>query len=177
MVTLLCIATAIKSHYKILNLLIAVLAAMNMNMMSKLVLMYLNFFVAFNFMSASLATFNVNGLNDGIKRKSIFNYLKQKKFDIILLQETHSTPKIARLWEMEWGTKIEWLHGSNKSKGLAILFKKNLDCEIIKSYADPYGRFMFLEAKLKNCLIALANVYAPNVDDPHFFSSYVPPNK
>ena len=71
-------------------------------------------------MNTLFATFNVNGLNADAKRKTIFNYLKQKNFEIVLLQETHSTEKVEKLWEMEWGNKIEWLHGTNKSRGLAI---------------------------------------------------------
>ena len=56
-------------------------------------------------MLIKIATFNVNGLNDNTKRKCIFNYLQQKSFDVMLLQETHSTFNVAKLWEMEWGVK------------------------------------------------------------------------
>ena len=34
-------------------------------------------------MNTLFATFNVNGLNADAKRKTIFNYLKQKNFEII----------------------------------------------------------------------------------------------
>ena len=83
-------------------------------------------------MNTLFAAFNVNGLNANAKRKTIFNYLKQKKFEIILLQETHSTEKVGKLWEMEWENKIEWLHGTNKSGGHAILIKNNLNYDLIK---------------------------------------------
>ena len=43
------------------------------------------------FMSCVIATFNANGLRQTYKRKAVFHYLKQKKYDVILLQETHST--------------------------------------------------------------------------------------
>ena len=52
-------------------------------------------------MNTLFATFNVNGLNADAKRKTIFNCLKQKKFEIILLQEIHFTVKVEKLWEME----------------------------------------------------------------------------
>ena len=94
-------------------------------------------------MNTLFATFNVNGLNADAKRKTIFNYLRQKNFEIILLQETHSSEKVEKLWEMEWGNKIEWLHGTNKSRGLAIFLKKNLNYDLVKTYQDPYGRFLF----------------------------------
>ena len=120
-------------------------------------------------MNTLFATFNVNGLNADAKRKTIFNYLKQKNFEIILLQETHSTEKVEKLWEMEWGNKIEWLHGTNRSKGLAILLKNNLNYDLIKTYQDPHGRFLFLEIKVKNSCLTIANIYGPNVDDFDFF--------
>ena len=96
-------------------------------------------------MNTLFATFKVNGLNADAKRKTIFNYLRQKNFEIILLQKTHSTDKVGKLWEMEWGNKIEWLHGTSKSRGLTILLKYNLNYDLIKTYQDPHGRFLFLE--------------------------------
>ena len=119
-------------------------------------------------MNTLFAIFNVNGLNADAKRKTIFNYLRQKNFEIILLQETHSTEKVEKLWEMEWGNKIEWLHGTNKSRGLAILLKNNLNYDLIKTYQDPHGRFLFLEIKVKNSCLTIANIYGPNVDDFDF---------
>ena len=39
------------------------------------------------------------------------------KLSSITKQETHHTKKVEKLWEMEWGNKIEWLHVTNKSRG------------------------------------------------------------
>ena len=105
-------------------------------------------------MNTLFATFNVNGLNADAKRNTI-NYLKQKNFEIILLQETYSTEKVEKLWEMEWGKKIEWLHGTNKSRGLAILLKNNVNYDLIKTYLDPHGRFLLLEIKAKNSCLTM----------------------
>ena len=41
-------------------------------------------------MSCVIATFNANGLRQTYKRKAVFHYLKQKKDDVILLQETRT---------------------------------------------------------------------------------------
>ena len=54
-------------------------------------------------MSFTIATYNVYGLANTIKRKSIFRYLKNERYDIIFLQETHSTQMDERLREMDWG--------------------------------------------------------------------------
>ena len=48
-------------------------------------------------MNTLFATFNVNGLNADAKRKTILNYLKQKLFEIIPLQENHSIVKVEKL--------------------------------------------------------------------------------
>ena len=47
-------------------------------------------------------TVNVNVLNNNNKRIKIFNSLKTKKNDIILLQETHSTKTTETKWQQEW---------------------------------------------------------------------------
>ena len=49
-------------------------------------------------MLITIATFNVNGLRDDIKRKYIFKYLLDCNFHITLLQETHSTSSIEHIW-------------------------------------------------------------------------------
>ena len=89
-------------------------------------------------MKTLLAIFIVSGLNADAKRKTIFNDFKQKIFEILLLQETHSTVKVVKLWKMEWGNKIEWLHGTHKSRGLAILLKNNIIYDLLRSYQDAH---------------------------------------
>ena len=36
-----------------------------------------------------LASYNVRGLRDNAKRNKVFSYLKNKNYDIIILQETY----------------------------------------------------------------------------------------
>ena len=43
---------------------------------------------------------NIRGLRDSKKRKEF------KKFDIIMLQETHSNVEVERAWRAEWGNSI-----------------------------------------------------------------------
>ena len=43
----------------------------------------------------------VNGLSNNRKRKTIFHLLKNKKFDFILLQETHSNHADEKLWKYD----------------------------------------------------------------------------
>ena len=57
-------------------------------------------------MNLIIDTYNVVGLGNGINRKSILQFLRANKFDIIFLKKTRSSPNKLKLWEMEWGSKI-----------------------------------------------------------------------
>ena len=48
----------------------------------------------FNF---QIMSFNVRGLNDRKKRRSIFKWIKQKNIDMCLLQETYCTAKVEKI--------------------------------------------------------------------------------
>ena len=52
-----------------------------------------------------VATLNVNGLADKRKRNIIFDYIRNKKYDITCLQETHGTNQTTEQWSKEWGGK------------------------------------------------------------------------
>ena len=49
----------------------------------------------------SISTLNINGLAEDKKRNKLSENLINKKTDIILLQETHSTKKTIEKWEKE----------------------------------------------------------------------------
>ena len=70
------------------------------------------------------------------------------------------------------GGHIEFNSGSNNSRGVAILFRPNLDYEITSRYSDNIGRVLWLSIKLKERLCSLVNIYAPNGEAPqiHFYN-------
>ena len=47
----------------------------------------------------NFATYNVRGLGSYDKRSKIFNFLRNKYYDVIALQETHSVRKCERKLE------------------------------------------------------------------------------
>ena len=49
-----------------------------------------------------IASLNIRGFQDNNKRKRILQTLSYSKFDIILLQETHSTDEDVDLWKKDW---------------------------------------------------------------------------
>lgn len=83
---------------------------------------------------------NVRGMSDYNKRCKIYNFFKLRKCYILCLQETHSEIKNEKFWKSEWGGEMLFSHGTNNSKGVAICFAKNFECEVIDVYNDLNGR-------------------------------------
>ena len=122
-----------------------------------------------------ILSFNVRGLNNKIKRIGFLEWLKSEHFDICFIQESFSTCEIEDTGRKEWGGgggHIEFNSGSNNSRGVAILFRPNLDYEITSKYSDNIGRLLWLNIKLKESLCSLVNIYAPNGEAPqiHFYN-------
>lgn len=109
-------------------------------------------------------SFNARGLADGKKRRCIFRWLKKSHHGICFLQETHSTELVESIWKKEWGNEILFSHGTNKSKGVAILFPSKLDYIVNSVKRDDNGRFILLDLDVANTNIIMANVYAPTKD-------------
>ena len=75
-------------------------------------------------MSIKIASFNVHGLGDNVKRRQIFHYLHEKLFDVVLVQESHSTVNIEQRWRSEWGGNIFFSHRTSSARGVMILVSK-----------------------------------------------------
>ena len=65
----------------------------------------------------------------------------------------------------EWGSQIDFLHGSSDARGVAVLFKRGLDIKILNCNKDSEGRFIMLKAEIKEKRYVLVNVYGPNRDN------------
>ena len=61
-------------------------------------------------------------------------------------------------WPGEWF----FSHGSNHSRGVAILIRKSLDFKMKSMRADVDGRYLILEANIQDTPFLLVNIYAPN---------------
>ena len=128
-----------------------------------------------------IASLNVRGLQDNNKRKRIFQTLRNSKFDIILLQETHSTDEDVVLWEKDWtGRAFFSLLNSTKS-GLAILCKESKNFKVEFENSDKAGRIISVTVETQKDKFQITNIYAPNIplQRKTFFDklkSYVTPN-
>ena len=111
-----------------------------------------------------IISFNVRGLNNVKKRTSIYSYLKNNQCDIAFLQETYSDKANEQRWIQEWEGSGYMVHGTKHSQGVAVLFCKGLDVDVIKTKLDFKGRFIILHVKINDEKFNLINIYAPNRD-------------
>ena len=123
-------------------------------------------------MSFNICTSNVRGLADNTKRRELFHYLHLKKINCAFLQEVHSIKASEKFWSTQWGTKIWFSHGTNKARGVAILLDKTFPFKVHNVLTDNEGRYVMLYGSVENHKILLANVYAPNNDQPDFFERF-----
>ena len=114
---------------------------------------------------------NVRGINNNLKRRRIFRYLKSFKPDVCLLQETYATKDKEFLWQSEWGNKCIFSNGGSNNCGVAVLFSKRLANKVVEIMRDINGRQLFIKLKIGEYTYCLANLYAPNNDDPNFLQS------
>ena len=105
---------------------------------------------------------NVRGIRTFEKRKSIFNWLTKQNSDICFLQETYSTEEIENQWKKQWSGDIFFAHGSNHSRGVAILIRKSFDFKLKSIRSDEEGRYLILETTIQDIPFLLVNIYAPN---------------
>ena len=75
-----------------------------------------------------IITFNVRGLRNTAKRRTIFRFLHQfYPTHIVVLQETHSAARDGVIWQNEWGAPILFSHGPSTNEcGVAVLLPRAL---------------------------------------------------
>ena len=112
----------------------------------------------------NLNSLNTRGLGDKIKRRSIFQWIKQNHKGITFLQETHSTKVSEEYWKREWKGHMFFSHGTSGSRGVAIIFPQNIDLIVHNIITDEHGRFLLLEVTIDDSKFVLVNIYAPTKD-------------
>ena len=123
-----------------------------------------------NTSALELLSLNANGLRDGRKRRSLFNWLKKyHKADgkIVFLQETHTDISNEADWFEDWGHKdIIFSHGNSRSKGVVIILPQSYDYVMNSKEIDPNGRYIALNLTIDTINLCVVNSYAPTSDFP-----------
>ena len=125
--------------------------------------------------TASFCLLNVRGVNQTRKRRQLFRWLHNNKFDIIFLQKTYSTNNIETICQSECIGKIYFSHGTNCSRGVMTLFNPKLDVLVDSIETDKNGRYLILRATIHNSAWQLCNIYSPNnnSDQKMFLSNII----
>ena len=95
--------------------------------------------------SIRLATYNVNGLNNPVKRGKILSKLKKDKVQIAYLQETHlNATEHAKLNRMGIKHVLSSSDKSGHKRGVAILLARGVNYEHMSELTDTEGRYVMI---------------------------------
>lgn len=83
---------------------------------------------------------NTGGLNAALKRTKMITYIKNLNADVILLQETHLLRSEHGKLSRPWIGQTFHSQFNCKTRGTAILIRKNVQFTSSKIIADPEGR-------------------------------------
>ena len=119
----------------------------------------------------TISTLNVNSIKNSIKRNSIFVDLSCFPTDLILLQDTHSSPDLQTQFIAEWTCGQSIFHSpppTTSVSGVAILVNDPNIC-LSNIMSDNEGCILAADVSRVNFAICVINIYAP--------SSLIPYNK
>ena len=80
----------------------------------------------------SLLSFNTQGLQGLNKRIDVLEFLKDKKYHIYCLQDTHFTEDDVEELKDQWGQNCILSNFKSNARGVAILIGKNVEYTIHK---------------------------------------------
>ena len=115
-------------------------------------------------------TFNCRGLGSQQKRRDVVNYIKKLDYDVHLIQDTHLTPKTVPYFNAIWPGKCYHSCGTHNSRGTAILFKRNIQHQILHEEYCKEGNFVILVCSIFTTTFTIVSIYGPNDDRPSFFN-------
>jgi len=107
-----------------------------------------------------IASINIHGLRNRIKRKTFFHKMKTMKYDIICVQESYISEEDLNGWKREWGGEIYFSTGTNHSMGQLILLRKHFPHNV--TCTTKLDRLLAIDIDLEDGKLHVANVYAPN---------------
>lgn len=124
----------------------------------RFIFIYFLFLIMGDFRIASL---NINGARNPLKRAQLHLLSRIKRLDVLLLQETHSDARNAADWALEWEGLSLLSHNSNVSGGVACLFSKSFTPISYEVVEVIEGRLMKVRACFENYVFVFVCVYAP----------------
>ena len=109
-----------------------------------------------------ILSFNVRGLRNFLKRKTVFSYLRKFKAHIILLQETHVLLEDEKTWAHDLKNEKLFFNPLNSVSCGQIFICNGDNFEIISHDIIVPGRLQILKIKLNESILSIFNIYGPN---------------
>ena len=113
----------------------------------------------------NLASFNSQGLRSPDRRQTAFSFFHRNRLDVVLLQETHWTVDMEIQIKREWNGEAIFNHGTNTSRGVAILINSRLEYVVRQTKRDNEGRILNILVELDDHTFNIINIYAPQTDN------------
>ena len=103
------------------------------------------------------------------KRRDVMHYLRNEKFDVVFLQDTHLTTNKIQFFESLWKGKTYHSCYSNNSRGTSILIDRNVQHTILFEYLCDRGNYVIVGCRIGQETFVLGSIYGPNKDEPNFY--------
>ena len=91
---------------------------------------------------------NCRGLSSQQKRRDVLNYLRNSKYNVIFLQDTHISTDSIKLFDTLWPGTCYHSCGTFNSRGSSILIRRNLQHDIIAEQYEPNGNYAAIVCKI-----------------------------
>ncbi len=117
-----------------------------------------------------VTSWNVNGIQNTVKRYKILSHLRSLDTDIAMLQETHLSTEESLKLKQRWVGQVFSSPGSRGSRDVSILISKKISYKLIDMESDKEGRYLILFGILQNEKCTMVNIYAPNSAQAPFLS-------
>uniref|UniRef100_A0A8C6S8Y0 exodeoxyribonuclease III n=1 Tax=Neogobius melanostomus TaxID=47308 RepID=A0A8C6S8Y0_9GOBI len=120
-----------------------------------------------------IISWNVNGLNNEVKRKSILLYLDREGGDILFLQETHLKKYCNQKLKKDIKGQLFYSALEVSKRGVVIIIKSNINFEKEEVWIDKEGRYVMVIGKIESIQVTLLNVYYPPEQDATFMKQLI----
>lgn len=119
-----------------------------------------------------ITSWNCRGLRKLKKTKQVMNRIKLLQSNIVFLQETHLMYNEDLRIRRRWRGKVFSASFNSQARGVTILVHESIPLQVNKVINDKFGRYLIIQGIILKEQIILANIYAPNIDDPNFFQNF-----
>ena len=96
-------------------------------------------------------------------------YLKQKRADVALLQETHLDITESKKLQRDWVGQVFSSTFLSSKRGVIILICKTVTIKVYDQKSDTEERWVANDVDLMGRRCSLVNIYTTNTDSPEFF--------